>query len=98
MPTGTMEQLENSHSVRSRSVRRSCSPSFQPGHTTICPFITMPALQNFCISSSDRSAFLLPSMVQCSFGSVACTDTLMGLMCRSMIRCASRSVRFVSVV
>ena len=49
MPTGTMEQLENSHSVRSRRVRRSWSPSFQPGQTTICPFMTMPALQKALI-------------------------------------------------
>ena len=45
MPTGTREQLENCISVRSRRVRRSWSPSFQPGQTTICPFITIPALQ-----------------------------------------------------
>jgi len=46
MPTGTSEQLENCHSVRSRRVRRSWSPSFQPGQMTIWPFMTMPALQN----------------------------------------------------
>ena len=44
--TGTSEQLENCHSVRSRRVRRSWSPSFQPGQMTICPFMTIPALQN----------------------------------------------------
>ena len=60
--------------------------------------MTMPALQKRRMYSSDRSAPLLPSSVQWSCGSVAWTDTLMGLMCRSMIRCASRSLRLVRVV
>ena len=98
MPTGTSEQLENSISVRSRRVRRSWSPSFQPGQMTICPFMTMPASQNRRIYSRERTAFLLPSMVQWSWGSVVWTETLMGLMRRSMMRWASRSVRLVRVI
>ena len=47
------------------------SPSLKPGHRTICPFITMPASPKACISSRLRVAFLLPSNVQRSLGSVA---------------------------
>ena len=85
-------------SIRSSMLRRRCSPSFQPGQTTIWPFISMQASPKARIYSRLLSASLLPSSVRRSCGSVACTETLMGLMRRSMMRCASRSVRFVSVM
>ena len=46
----------------------------------------------------DVERFLLPSMRQRSSGSVVCTETFMGETFRSIIRCASRSERFVRVM
>ncbi len=55
------------------------------------------ALQNAWIVQTAPPR-LLASIVQCSWGSVVWTETLMGLMCRSMMRSVSRSVRFVRVM
>ena len=78
--------------------RRSSSPSFNPGQQTIWQFITMPPSANRRMISRLSPARGFPSMKARSSGFVVCTETLMGLMCRSRMRCTSRLERFVSVI
>ncbi len=62
------------------------------------PFMTMPACPNRRMASRLSPPALLPSRMLRSLGSVAWTETLMGLMRRSMIRWTSRGERLVRVI
>ena len=97
-PTGTMEQLLNPQAAMSSMVLCSCSPSLYPGHRTICPFMAMPASPSRRMTARLSPPALLPRRTLRSLGSVAWTETLMGLMRSSMIRRTSRSDRLVRVI
>ena len=60
--------------------------------------MVMPPSEKRRMISSVLPARGLPSRNERSSGSVACTETLMGLMCRWMMRCTSRSDRFGRVI
>ena len=82
----------------SRMVRVSSSPSLRPGQQTIWQFMTMPAAAKRRMTSMLSPALGLRSILQRSSGFVVCTETLMGLMCRAMMRSISRGERLVSVM
>ena len=85
-------------SSSSRMERRSSSPSFSPGQQTIWQFMTMPAWAKRRMISMLSPARGFWSIRQRSSGFVVCTETLMGLMCRAMIRSISLFDKFVRVI
>ena len=76
----------------------SSSPSLRPGQQTIWQFMTMPAFAKRRMTSMLSPAFGFLSILQRSSGFMVCTETLMGLTCRVMMRSTSRGERFVSVM
>lgn len=68
-----------------------------PGQETIWQFMVMRCWANGCMMSMLSPARLFFSISQRRTGSVVWTDTLMGEMRRSMIRCTSRWDRLVRV-
>ncbi len=58
----------------------------------------MPASAKRRRMPSDSPARGERSSFSRSAGSVVCTETFTGEMCRSMMRCTSRAERFVSVI
>ena len=98
-PTGTMAAVcaAGARARRSLSVLSSCSPSFQPGHTTIWQWNRMPAsfrrVRRWRMSPAKR-LFIIR---QRSAGSVACTLTYSGEAWRRMMRSSSWSFTLVRV-
>ena len=98
-PTGTMATLATPGYISdsSRRVRSRAGPSFTPGQETIWQFMVMLAAAKRRITSMLSPARLFFSISTRSWGSVVCTETLMGLICRSIMRWTSRLERFVKV-
>ena len=69
-----------------------------PGHSTIWQLRWMPPSASRYRWRRESPANRLCIMVQRSWGSMVCTDTLMGLMCIWRMRSTSRSSMLVSVM
>ena len=98
-PTGTTEMLFTAGYIPAKScnVLSRAGPSLMPGQDTIWQFMVMWFWANRSMISMLSPARRFFSISARSARSVVWTDTLMGEIRRSIIRCTSRGDRFVKV-